>query len=68
VHPSRGWSSVDAPGKPFYDPELNQVFISDLRSLLSAHVRVVEVAANINDEECARVAVDELHRQFEGST
>jgi uncharacterized protein (UPF0261 family) len=68
VLPSRGWSSVDAPGKPFYDPELNQVFISDLRSLLSAHVRVVEVAANINDEECARVAVDELHRQFEGST
>ncbi len=66
VIPSRGWSSVDAPGKPFYDTELNRVFISELRSLLSAQVRVVEVAANINDEESAQVAVNELHAQFGG--
>ena len=67
VIPSKGWSSVDAPGKPFYDPELNRVFISELRSFLSAQVRVVEVAANINDEESVRVAVNELHAQFWGS-
>jgi uncharacterized protein (UPF0261 family) len=66
VIPSSGWSSVDAPGKPFYDPEVNQVFVSELRSLLETHVRIVEVDANINDEECAQVAVNELHRQFEG--
>jgi len=66
VLPSRGWSSVDAPGKPFYDPELNEVFVSGLRSLLGKHVRVVEVDSNINDEECAEVAVNELHKQFEG--
>jgi uncharacterized protein (UPF0261 family) len=64
VVPSGGWSSVDAIGKPFYDPELNQVFVSELRSLLSKHVRVVEVAAHINDEECAQAAVNELHGQF----
>ena len=66
VIPSKGWSSVDAPGKPFYDPEVNQVFVSELRSLLGKQVRVVEVAVNINDEECAQLAVEELHRQFEG--
>jgi uncharacterized protein (UPF0261 family) len=67
VIPSKGWSSVDAPGKPFYDPELNRVFISELKSFLNAQVRVVEVAANINDEESVRVAVNELHGQFAGS-
>jgi uncharacterized protein (UPF0261 family) len=65
VIPSKGWSSVDAPGKPFYDPDLNQVFVYKLKSLLSSHTRVVEVDANINDEACAQVAVDELRRQFE---
>ncbi|RPI16014.1 MAG: UPF0261 family protein [Acidobacteriales bacterium] len=65
VLPCRGWSSVDAPGKPFYDPEVNQVFVSGLRSLLGKHVRVVEVDANINDEECAKVAVEEFHREFQ---
>ena len=64
VLPSRGWSSVDAPGKPFYDTELNRVFVSELRSLLAGRVRVVDVDAHINDEECARVAVNELHEQF----
>jgi uncharacterized protein (UPF0261 family) len=68
VLPLRGWSSVDAPGKPFYDPEVNQTFVSELRSLLGKHVRVVEVDANINDEECAQVAVNELHEQLEGKT
>jgi len=68
VLPSRGWSSVDAPGKPFYDSEVNQVFVSELKSRLGKYIRVVEVDANINDEECARVAVEELHRQFEGKS
>ena len=67
VLPLRGWSAVDAPGKPFYDPELNGVFISELKSLLGPQVRVIDVAAHINDEACAQVAVDELHRQFEGN-
>jgi len=66
VVPSKGWSSVDAPGKPFYDPELNKIFISELRSLLSHEVRIVDVDAHINDEACAQAAVDELLRQFEG--
>jgi uncharacterized protein (UPF0261 family) len=64
VLPSGGWSSVDAPGKPFYDPELNRVFVSELKSLLGKQVRVVEIAAHINDEACAGTAVQELHKQF----
>ena len=65
VIPSGGWSSVDAPGKPLYEPEVNQVFVSKLKSLLGRQVRVVEIAAHINDEACARTAVQELHRQFQ---
>lgn len=67
VLPWGGWSAVDAPGKPFYNPELNGVFISELKSLLSPQVRVIDVDAHINDEACAQVAVNELHRQFQGS-
>jgi uncharacterized protein (UPF0261 family) len=66
VLPSKGWSSVDARGKPFHAPELNQAFVSELKSRLGKHVRVLEVDAHINDEECARVAVQEVHSLFEG--
>ena len=64
VMPARGWSAVDAPGEPLYDLELDQVFVTELRSLLSPRIRIVDVDAHINDRECAQVAVNELHRQF----
>lgn len=31
-----------------------------------SETRVVDVDAHINDEECASVAVEELHIQFQG--
>ena len=61
IIPLNGWSKADSPGGPFYDLEVDQVFISEIRSLLKTSVRVVEVAANINDDSCARLAVSELH-------
>ncbi len=62
VIPLRGWSTVDAPGRPFYQPETNQVFISELKAKLLPKVRIVEIDAHINDDECARICVSELHR------
>jgi hypothetical protein len=40
---------------------LDRLFVkSEQRSLLRKHIRVVDVDAHINDEECARVAMEEL--------
>ena len=66
IVPRKGWSKLDSPGGPYYNPEINDVFVSELRSRLGAGIRMVEVDANINDEECARIAVQELHSLMEG--
>lgn len=65
IIPLNGWSKADAPGGPFYDPEVNQVFITEIKSLLNNRIKLLEVAANINDDACARLAVSELHSLME---
>jgi uncharacterized protein (UPF0261 family) len=54
VIPLKGWSSVDIPGNPTYDPEEDQVFIRELRNGLKLEVEIVEVDANMEDPEFAR--------------
>lgn len=61
VIPLAGWSKADCPGGPFHDPETNQVWVTHLKALLRPEIRVTHVDANINDEECAQAAVNELH-------
>ncbi|MEW6350653.1 MAG: Tm-1-like ATP-binding domain-containing protein [Thermodesulfobacteriota bacterium] len=61
ILPLHGWSKADAPGGPYFAPEINAVFVYELKARLSPRVRVLEVSAHINDRECARVAVGELH-------
>lgn len=47
--PSKGWSSVDVPGNPTYDPEEDQIFVSELRSLLRDGIEIMEVDANMEE-------------------
>jgi uncharacterized protein (UPF0261 family) len=65
ILPERGWSKADASGAPFFDPEVNGVFIKELKSLLAPHIRVIETDMHINDEPCADLAVAELHGMME---
>lgn len=65
VIPLLGWSKADARGGSFYEPQTDQVFVSELKSLVDPAVKFLEVDANINDHECARIAVCELHRLME---
>ena len=60
--PLRGWSEADSATGPLYEPETNQAFITELKSLLNNHVTVIDVDAHINDEVFARAAVSELDR------
>lgn len=49
VIPLRGWSSVDVPDNPTFDPEADRVFIEELRVRLKPDIRMVEVDANMED-------------------
>jgi uncharacterized protein (UPF0261 family) len=53
VIPQKGWSSVDIPGNPTYDPEEDQVFVRELRKRLGPGVQILEVDANMEDPEVA---------------
>lgn len=58
--PTRGFSSLDQKGKPFYDPDADEVFINSLKSNLKASIPVREIDANINDDQFADAVVQEF--------
>lgn len=60
--PLRGVSMIDAPGKPFHDPEADRALFESLREHVGANVRVVEVDAHINDPEFSAAVADEMLR------
>jgi uncharacterized protein (UPF0261 family) len=66
--PMRGWSEADAPGGPLHEPETNQIFVNELKSLLSPSIRVVEADLHINQREFAEQAVTELDRLMQDAT
>ena len=57
VIPLNGWSSVDIPGNPTYNPEEDRVFIEELRERLNSEIQIVEVPANMEDEAFAKAVV-----------
>jgi uncharacterized protein (UPF0261 family) len=72
--PLKGWSSVDSPDSPTYDPDEDMIFVKELRSKLRKEIEIIEVDANMEDPEFARAVVDAathlfgkvIHRQEEG--
>jgi uncharacterized protein (UPF0261 family) len=49
IIPLEGWSSVDAPGNPTYDPGEDLLFVMELRKTLRKDIEIVEVDANMED-------------------
>ncbi len=47
--PLQGWSSVDRPGTPTYDPEEDRLFSEELRRRLKPEIGIIEVDANLED-------------------
>ncbi|KAH7566366.1 hypothetical protein JRO89_XS08G0144900 [Xanthoceras sorbifolium] len=58
--PENGVSALDAPGKPFYDPEATGMLISELQMLIQTNenCQVKVYPYNINDPEFADALVD----------
>ena len=57
VVPLKGWSSVDSPGNPTFDPDEDHIFTQELRSRLKSEIGILEVDANMEEEAFARVVV-----------
>jgi uncharacterized protein (UPF0261 family) len=47
--PSKGWSSVDIPGNPTFDPQEDRIFVDELRALLNSDINIIEVEANMEE-------------------
>jgi uncharacterized protein (UPF0261 family) len=65
--PLQGWSSLDRPGRPIFDPQADAAFVARLKQRLADPARVKEVDLHLYTPEFARVAVDEFVRLFEAS-
>ncbi|MBW1707669.1 MAG: Tm-1-like ATP-binding domain-containing protein [Deltaproteobacteria bacterium] len=57
VIPLKGWSSVDIPGNPTYDPKEDRIFTEELRRRLKPEIESIEVNANLEDPEFAKAIV-----------
>ena len=62
--PLKGWSSVDSPGSPTYDPAEDAVFVRGLRNRLKKEIEVIEVDANIEDPEFAAAVMSATRHVF----
>jgi uncharacterized protein (UPF0261 family) len=56
--PLKGWSSVDSPGSPTYDPEEDTIFVTGLRRALRKEIEIIEVDANMEEPEFARAVAN----------
>jgi uncharacterized protein (UPF0261 family) len=57
VIPANGWSSVDSPGNPTYDPAEDRVFVEELRKKLKPEIQIQEIDAHMEDPDFAKVVV-----------
>lgn len=59
--PLNGWSRIDGPGRPLYDPEANRAFVDELRKQLKKEIEVREVDAWIEDPGFADALIEALN-------
>ena len=58
--PLKGVSAIDAPNMPFYGPKEDEVLFHEIRTNLKDNVILEEYDLNINDDEFAIKAADNL--------
>ncbi len=62
--PSKGWSSVDAPGNPTYDPDEDQIFVEELRKQLNPEIQLTVVEANMEEKVFSRTLAKAARELF----
>lgn len=61
--PEKGVSAIDAPGQPFYDPEVDSALFDTLaaRFVEAADRRLIRLPLHINDPDFSAALVDNFH-------
>jgi len=58
--PKKGWSEADKAGMELFDPQTDQVFVAELKKIISRNVPIEEMDAHISDPAFALRAVEVL--------
>jgi uncharacterized protein (UPF0261 family) len=66
--PAEGFSMIDAPGGPFFDPVADGALIEALRAGLRRDIEVVEMATGINDATFATAMAERLDESIRRSS
>ena len=64
IVPLNGWSSIDSPDNPTYDPKEDLIFVTELRNVLRKEIEIIEVGANMEDPEFAGAVLSAASRLF----
>lgn len=63
--PLRGVSMIDAPGKPFFDPDADEALFTAIRANAGPRIKLIELDCHINDPTFASAAVEEFLKLME---
>ena len=63
--PKKGWSEADEVGMELFEPETNQVFVEELRKILTPNIPMEEVDLHISDLAFAQRAVEVLDHMIQ---
>lgn len=63
--PKKGWSEADKPGCELFDPEVNQIFVEELRRRLSSEIPIEEIDVHISEPAFAKRAVEILDEMIQ---
>ncbi len=58
IIPQKGWSGVDRPGQPTYDPAEDRVFVDTLKARLNPRIEILEVDANMEEPQFAQAVIN----------
>jgi uncharacterized protein (UPF0261 family) len=65
--PMKGFSEVDAPGKPFWWPEADIAFANALKSKLRADIPLIMMDNNVNDPIFSQTLAESLLQMLKQS-
>ena len=55
--PTRGFSTLGAPGGPLHEPETDREFVDELKKQLHPEIQVIEMDTHLNTPEFAEAVV-----------
>ena len=62
--PKKGWSEADKEGAELYEPKTDEIFVKELKKILSKRIPIEEVDLHISDPAFARRAVEILDKMI----